>query len=339
MVGGMPADKKHTDQGSWKPCEHSFRLSELAEPISFESGGRTLRGWFVPSPKAGPQPVIVMAHGWTATKEMWLDRYAQAFNDAGFACLLYDHPFLGESEGEPRREIDPEAQIRGYQDAITYVYQRREVDADAIGIWGTSYAGGHVLVVSAADSRVRCVVAQCPTISGWRNTLARFPGEKLAQIKAQFAEDRVRRAQGDEPARVAVSPDLEIFQVDPCRIHFGNNGTAWILAMDEERRRGWGNDVTLRSLEFYSRYEPGIYVAKMSSVPLLMVLAENDTVTPFQDALEALKTKDGIKSSVILPGGHYDLYVEHFEPSSAAAVDWFSQYLLGARPRMRRIGP
>ena len=36
-----------------------------------------------------------------------------------------------------------------------------EEDADRIGIWGSSYSGGHVLVVGAIDhGRVKCVVAQ-----------------------------------------------------------------------------------------------------------------------------------------------------------------------------------
>ena len=42
------------------------------------------------------------------------------------------------------------------------------IDPDRIGIWGSSYSGGHVLVVGALDRRVRCVVSQVPLVSSVR---------------------------------------------------------------------------------------------------------------------------------------------------------------------------
>jgi hypothetical protein len=35
-------------------------------------------------------------------------------------------------------------------------------DAERIEVWGSSYSGGHVLVVAAVDRRVKCVVSQVP---------------------------------------------------------------------------------------------------------------------------------------------------------------------------------
>jgi len=42
--------------------------------------GVLLRGWYYP---AAPAPVVVMAHGFSAVKEMYLDRYAEAFAAGG----------------------------------------------------------------------------------------------------------------------------------------------------------------------------------------------------------------------------------------------------------------
>ena len=71
---------------------------------------------------------------------------------------------------------------------------------DRVGVWGTSYAGGHVLVVAAIDRRVGCVVAQVPTISGWESTLRRIAPPALADQRRAFDADRLERFRGGPPA-------------------------------------------------------------------------------------------------------------------------------------------
>ena len=134
--------------------------------IEFDADGMTLRGWlYRPRGRAAAAPAVVMAHGYNCIKELYLDRYAAAVADAGQVVLAYDHRNFGDSDGEPRQELDPWGQVRDYRNAITFVQTLDGVDPARIGIWGTSHAGGHVLVVAAIDRRVRCVVAQVPTIS------------------------------------------------------------------------------------------------------------------------------------------------------------------------------
>ncbi|ADX84537.1 hydrolase [Sulfolobus islandicus REY15A] len=53
-----------------------------------------------------------MAHGFSAVKEMYLDSFAEVFAKAGFVVLVYDNRNFGESEGEPRQEIDPWNRLR-----------------------------------------------------------------------------------------------------------------------------------------------------------------------------------------------------------------------------------
>jgi len=48
-----------------------------------------------------------MAHGFSATRSMTIDKYAEAFCANGFAVLLYDHRGFGASGGEPRLEVNP----------------------------------------------------------------------------------------------------------------------------------------------------------------------------------------------------------------------------------------
>ena len=144
----------------------------MRQDVDFQGDGPRLRGWlYTPDTGDGPFPTVVMAHGFSAVKEMYLDRFAEVFARAGLAALVFDHRNFGASDGEPRQEIDPWAQVRDYRDAITYAHTRPEVDRERIGVWGSSYSGGHVLVVAAIDRRVRCAVAQVPLVSGYHNIL------------------------------------------------------------------------------------------------------------------------------------------------------------------------
>ena len=137
--------------------------------------GVILRGWHYLPERAGSTPTVVMAHGYSAVKEMYLDRFAEVFAEAGIGAVVFDNRNFGASDGQPRQEIDPWQQIRDYRDAITWASDLPEVDAERIGIWGSSYSGAHVLVVGATDRRVKCVVAQVPLISGhaWGHNITR----------------------------------------------------------------------------------------------------------------------------------------------------------------------
>ena len=146
------------------------------EDIEFKTSDRvTLRGWFYkPDGYDGAKlPAIVLAHGFSALKEMDLNTFAEYFTShLPMAALVYDNRGFGDSdqrEGEPRSEIVPSEQISDYSDAITYVSQRTEVNPDKIAIWGSSYSGGHVLYVGAVDRRVKAVLSQAALVSGWDN--------------------------------------------------------------------------------------------------------------------------------------------------------------------------
>src|SRR5262245_36693938 len=129
----------------------------MREDIAFDSHGTGCRGWYYP-PQQNAAPAIVMSHGFSAVKEQALDRFADAFAAAGFAVLVFDYRYLGSSDGEPRGRIIPTEQHDDLRAALTWLTARGEVDAKRIGMWGTSYSGGHALVLAALDPRVRAVV-------------------------------------------------------------------------------------------------------------------------------------------------------------------------------------
>ena len=133
----------------------------MRSEVEFSSLGATLHGWLF-HPNVKPAPAVVMAHGFSATRSMTTDKYAEAFCSAGFAVLLYDHRGFGASGGEPRLEVNPWVQTRGYVDALDYISKADGIDPTRITIWGDSFSAGVACVVAAIDSRVRAVVGQVP---------------------------------------------------------------------------------------------------------------------------------------------------------------------------------
>jgi uncharacterized protein len=286
--------------------------------------GTTLRGWHYRPP--GTCPVVVLSHGFGAVREMHLDVVAEGLAEAGFGCLVYDHRGLGSSDGEPRGELDPFAQVDDMRDAVTAAQLLPGADPERIGLWGSSYSGGHVLVVGATDRRVRCVVAQVPTISGRRTTLRRFPGDELARARARWADDRRARMQGAPPAMVPVVPGLDAAAPPPVGAA-GNDFAAWIAGLAPEQRTAWRNEMTLRSQELYAAYEPGAHIAALAPTPLLVIAMDRDTVTPVDEILAAYEEAREPKRLLLWPGGHFDLYDVHLSAAVAAAREWFSQHL------------
>jgi fermentation-respiration switch protein FrsA (DUF1100 family) len=305
----------------------SFATEEsvMREDIEFIADGVTLRGWlYAPAGAAGPAPTIVMAHGFSAVKEMYLDRFAEVFASAGMAALVFDNRNFGASDGEPRQEIDPWAQVRDYRTAITYAGTRPEVDAARIGIWGSSYSGGHVLVVGAIDRRVKCVVAQVPLVSGHENARRLVRSDFIGAFQAQFDADRLARFRGEPPAMV---PVVDADPLAPSALPTADS-YEWFTGTHELRAPGWRNEVTLRSVEMFMDYEPGTYGPWISPTPLLLCVAECDVLTAVDLAIDAYERAREPKKLVIMPGGHFDAYVDGFDVSSGAAVDWFARHLM-----------
>jgi fermentation-respiration switch protein FrsA (DUF1100 family) len=75
-------------------------------------------------------------------------------------------------------------------------------------------------------------------------------------------------------------------------------------------------------------YEPGVYVPRISPTPLLMIVAGDDKVVPSDLALEAYETALQPKRLLIVPGGHYVVYLREFARTSSAARDFYVEHLL-----------
>lgn len=297
----------------------------MRHDIEFKTDdGVTLRGWhYLPDNGSGPFPTVVMAHGYSAVKEMYLDSFAEVFAQAGLACIVYDHRNFGASDGEPRQEIDPIQQIRGYRDAITYAQTLQHTDAARIGVWGSSYSGAHALVVAAQDRRVKAVVSQVPLISGHDNARRLIRADFISGFQALCEEDRRQRYAGHTPA---MSPVVAEDPSAPSALPTADSWE-WFTQTHQSRAPSWKNEVTLRSIEMFLDYEPGAHIAHISPTPLLMIVGLTDHLTAADQALAAYERALQPKRLLTLKGGHFDAYIQDFEAASSAACQWFSEHL------------
>jgi uncharacterized protein len=284
-------------------------------------GGVRLRGWLFVPDGPGPHPAITMAPGYAGVRDHALEPFARAFAEQGFVVLLHDHRGFGASDGEPRHDIDPWRQIADWQRAISYLESRPEVDPARIGLWGSSYAGGHAIVLGATDRRVRAVVAQVPTISGYEQGLRRVPPDAVAALEASFADDQRRQFRGEPLARQA------IVSADPGAPASYRSQDAIDFYTMPVPDGAWQNTVTVRSTRAARMYEPGAWIARVSPTPLLLVVALSDTVTVTDLALAAYERALEPKKLVTTPGGHFDPYLSRFATSSTAAGAWFAEHL------------
>lgn len=152
--------------------------------VSFPSGGGSCAAWlYVPDSAPVSGPMIVMAHGLGGVRQMHFDAFAERFSSAGYRCLVFDYRHFGASPGEPRQLLSVRRQLEDWRNAITYARQSEGVDPDRIVLWGTSFAGGHVIRTAARDPRVAAVISQCPFTDGFASTFA-LPPKVLAKIAA-----------------------------------------------------------------------------------------------------------------------------------------------------------
>lgn len=162
-------------------------------------GGIDLSAWLFLPDLSGPLPAITMALGFGETKYHGIEPFAEAFAAAGFAVLLHDHRSFGDSAGEPRQDINPSKQIEDWRRVISYLQDRPEVDDSRIGSWGSSFAGGHAIVLGATDRRLKAIVSQVPTVDGYAAGLRRVPPEAVAELEALYASDELAQLRGEPP--------------------------------------------------------------------------------------------------------------------------------------------
>src|ERR1700739_1507453 len=171
----LPGGATH---GHLDPPRRTPRRTRWAD-ITFRAGDDWCAGWlYRPEGFEGPRPLMVMGHGFSATPGLRPPAYAERFCAAGIGVLLFDYRHFGANGGKPRQLLDISRQHAAFRRALAYASGLDWVDPERVGLFGSSFAGAHVLAVGAADERVAAIVSQCPFTDG----LATLPALGLNTI-------------------------------------------------------------------------------------------------------------------------------------------------------------
>ncbi len=298
--------------------------------VEFQSGGEVCRGTLItPDGGPGPHPILVMAGGWCYVREIVMPHYARFFVEARVAVLMFDYRHLGASDGEPRQHIDPWRQIEDYRNAISFAEGLPEADPERIGIWGISYSGGHALITAALDSRVKFAVSNIPVVDGWVN-MRRSHGElRFKQLREAILEDRRRRfANPDHRGYIPMSaPDpTSTLSTWP----YPEVGEVFARIKEAEAPLHEHRS-TLESTELLLTYTVFPYVARIVNMPVLMLVADGDDITLWDQEIEAFNqiTSNSKRLFVIPQASHMALYSSRtrLEIAAGYTAGWLSETL------------
>jgi len=298
--------------------------------VEFTSEGVTVRAWLYVPDGAGPHPAVVLAGGWCYVRELVMPYYAQAFAERGIAALVFDYRNLGVSDGEPRQHLDPWMQIRDYQNAISFLTTRSEVDAERIGAWGISYSGGHVIVLAATDPRVKVIVSQIPVVDGYENMRRVHGTMGYRRLWAAILDDRERRF-ADPDTRLHIPHATAEPERDLSTWPFPETFHTF-AALKAAEAPLYQNSSTVESVDLLLNYDIIPFARRVYDTPTLMIVAEGDDLTLWDLEIGAYNALPTAKKRLhVLPHTtHMTLYSDQSKLQVAAreATNWFVDHLL-----------
>lgn len=279
-------------------------LVSAVETVEFASQDAVLRGRLYDRAATRPRACVVMAHGTSATIGMVTDRYAEAFHEAGLAVLLYDHHGFGASGGEPRLEINPWIQARGYRDALTYLSSRPGIDPTRIALWGDSYSAAHVMIVGAIDPRPAAIVAQIPAC-GAAPPPPDPTGELFAALAATLENGDVRATPDTTTGPL---PVVSSDQLGSPSLLTPVSAFRWFIEYGGRHGSGWHNRATRALPPTPAPYHAGLATPYLRT-PLLALIAPDDEMPGANPvvARAAIEAAPAAKEIIEIEGGHFGL--------------------------------
>ena len=288
------------------------------EDVLIGSHGEQLAAYFYRPDADGPVPCVVMAHGFSATRDDGLPAYAEAFADAGFAVVLFDYRHFGRSTGEPRQLLDIGRQQDDYRAVIQWARQREDIDANRIALWGSSFSGGHVIAVAAGDPRIAAVISQAPFTDSV-SAIAAMPLRNILRAGVAAVRDQVGALLGRSPRYLPA---------------VGAPGTFAAMTAPEalpgfEAIAGpeslWRNEIAARVVLHLSFYRP-VRMASRLVMPILFCVCDDDATTPPASSIEAARRAPH-GELIRYPYGHFDI---NLDPQvKADQVDFLRRVLGG----------
>jgi dienelactone hydrolase len=273
------------------------------QDVTFASGGVRCAAWLYPV-AADRSPLVILAHGLGATRELRLDAYARRFQAAGFTALVFDYRHYGESEGTPRELLSIGRQLEDWRAAIAFAKTLPGVDPERIALWGSSFGGGHVMTLAAEGRGVAAAISQVPFSDGLASTLA-LPVLTALRITLAAIVDLVRAAFGLSPGYIGLlgrPGDVALMSAPDCVA-----GYRQLLPSGLEASGRWSNRVTARTGLAIPLYAPARGAHKIE-IPIFIAVAEKDSIAPAGPTIRgAAKAKKAELRRY--PAGHFDYYL------------------------------
>lgn len=282
-------------------------MTAAPEELRFASDGDFCAAWRLRaegSSYAGPsgRPCVVMAHGLGGTRDSGLLPFAEALAAAGLEVLLFDYRCFGASGGEPRQLASPPRHRRDYEMAVAFARGLDGVDPERIVLWGTSWSGGHVAYVAAADSRIAAVISQNPDLDGIR-TLGMIAGyggwRHLARLAWHGLVDQLRALRGADPHLIPT---------------VGPPGTLGAMTSEESgpgykaiAGPSWRNELTARAVLHEGRNRGVRRAARVRCPWLIQVCLADSVAVPSGGPTSASRAARAELLSYPLP--HFGIYV------------------------------
>jgi predicted alpha/beta hydrolase len=205
--------------------------------------------------------------------------------------LIFDYRSFGgsinccSSSSNVRNHINPWDHVQDIESVIAWIKSSDIpfVNASAIGLWGTSFAGGHMLVVGEHlknDSSIKAVVSQVPHLSG---KVASFKSIQLRGVLGSIKvvlfslSDMLSSSLGLGHIYVKIvgqlSDTLAYMILEPAEF------TSYNAKHPPSLLGGWKNLAPARTLLMMSMYNPIESVPGVAA-PVLFVGASQDTLCP-----------------------------------------------------------
>ncbi len=292
----------------------------MKKAISFFSEGLRLVGdvYYPDDLRAGERRAgIVLCHGYTGVKDLYLPDNARVLNDAGYVVMTFDYKGWGDSEGS-RSRLAPYSRVADVQAALTFLGTLPEVDADRLGIYGTSYGGATVVWVGAIDPRVKCIVSVVGIGHGtrWMRSVRR--PDEFHDLLARAHEDRARRAREGKSEFVARE---EILLPD--------RQSAELAAIARRNNPAAVSSIPLEYVHETLEFNPEWVVDKIAPRPILFITSDDDRLVPPEESIQLHARAGEPKKLVVLRGfGHYEVYTEPaFSQVMEPTVAWYREHL------------
>ena len=247
--------------------------------VRIPSHGEQLAAYLYRPAAPGRVPCIVMAHGFSGTRDEALPGYAEAFCDAGYAVVVFDYRYFGASSGQPRQLLDIARQQDDYRAVIEWARHADGIDPDRIVLWGSSFSGGHVIEVAATDPRIAAVIAQAPYTDSVP-VIRRMPPRNLVRAVAAAVRDQAGAALGRKPTLIPAAgpPGTFAAMTEPEAL----SGFAAMVPPESL----WRNEIAARVMFRLPLFRP-VKIADRLTMPVLFCVCDADVTTPPESTLKA----------------------------------------------------